>query len=86
MLGDLVGAGAEPVRRVLRDYADQRRDRTAAVQALSRDSIRLWHAAGDAASARNTALSAMTPEQLHDAVAWMHAARQRGRRPSEHVR
>lgn len=86
VLGDLVGAGAEPVRRALREYADQRQDRTAAVQAVSRDSIRLWHAAGDAAAARNTALSAMTPEQLHDAVAWMHAARQRGRRPSEHVR
>ncbi|MGW8642484.1 FAD-dependent monooxygenase [Micromonospora chalcea] len=86
VLGDLLGDGAEPVPEVLRRYVAQRRERTAAVQAVSRDSIRLWHAAGDAATARNRALAAMTPQELHTAVAWMHAARVRGERPSEAVR
>jgi salicylate hydroxylase len=45
------------------------------VQNVSRDSIRLWHPAGDAAKARNEMLAAMSPSQLHDHVAWMHGAR-----------
>ncbi|MFF0153650.1 FAD-dependent monooxygenase [Micromonospora sp. NPDC005203] len=85
VLGDLLGHGVEPVRQVLLRYAAARRERTSAVQGISRDSIRLWHAAGDAASARNRALAAMAPEHLHDRVAWMHGVRVAARRPSEAV-
>ena len=82
VLGDLLGDGAEPVPEVLRRYTGQRRDRTSAVQEVSRDSIRLWHAGGAAARHRNRILGAMTERDLHDAVAWMHAPRVRGRQPS----
>ncbi|MEU7799824.1 FAD-dependent monooxygenase [Micromonospora arborensis] len=82
VLGDLLGHGGEPVPDVLRRYAEQRRDRTSAVQHVSRDSIRLWHAGGDAALTRNRVLREMTDDDLHDAIAWMHAPRVRGRHPS----
>ncbi|MEV6851353.1 FAD-dependent monooxygenase [Actinoplanes sp. NPDC051411] len=86
LLGDAPGDGAGWVPRLLERYADHRRERTAAVQRVSRDSIRLWHAAGAAATARNRTLGAMAPDDLYDAVAWMHAARVRGPRPSRAAR
>ncbi|MER7282798.1 FAD-dependent monooxygenase [Dactylosporangium sp. NPDC000244] len=70
-LGGLLGDGPGG----LLEYQRRRLERTAAVQRASRDSIRLWHAAGAAAARRNAALAAMTATQLHDAVAWMHAER-----------
>ncbi|WP_019854413.1 FAD-dependent monooxygenase [Actinopolyspora mortivallis] len=57
-------------------YNALRRQRCAAVQRLARDSTRLWHPAGAAATARNEALAAMSATELHDYVAWMHGARQ----------
>jgi 2-polyprenyl-6-methoxyphenol hydroxylase-like FAD-dependent oxidoreductase len=86
VLGDLLADGTEPMARVLDRYNHQRRERTAAIQHVSRDSTRLWHAAGPAAAARNRALGAMTADQLHDEVAWMHAARVRGEQRSEATR
>jgi hypothetical protein len=52
-----------------------RRGRTARIQRLARESIRLWHPAGEQALARNRALSSMSATDLHDYVAWMHDAR-----------
>ena len=86
VLGDLLGAGTEPVPQVLDRYNAQRRERTAAIQHVSRESTRLWHAAGPAATARNQKLAAMTAEQLYDEVAWMHAVRARGEQRSEALR
>ena len=71
LLGGLLHRGPDG----LREYQDRRRERTAAIQHVSRDSIRLWHPAGDAARARNAALGALSADELHDAVAWMHAGR-----------
>ncbi|MFF8829506.1 FAD-dependent oxidoreductase [Streptomyces sp. NPDC015131] len=72
LLGDLLDGppGRLPAR--LRAYNEQRRERTAAVQLASRESIRLWHARGVAAKTRNALLSAMSATDLHDRVAWMH--------------
>ncbi|MFI0740334.1 FAD-dependent monooxygenase [Streptomyces sp. NPDC021100] len=53
-------------------YAAARRDRTARVHRLARDSVALWHAAGAAAAARNAALAAMSASDLYDYVSWLH--------------
>lgn len=71
-LGDLLDCGPADLPQRLDKFAADRRDRTAAIQRLSRDSIRLWHAAGPAAATRNRHLAAMTPTDLHDYVAWLH--------------
>ncbi len=77
LLGDALAgaAGAADVAGALAGYAATRRERTARVQRLSWDSTRLWHAAGAAATARNAALAAMSADDLHDYVAWLHGAR-----------
>jgi 3-hydroxybenzoate 6-monooxygenase len=54
-------------------FAAARRGRTADLQRLSRASIALWHAAGEDAGRRNTALAALSAVELADEVAWMHA-------------
>ncbi|MER7003712.1 FAD-dependent monooxygenase [Dactylosporangium sp. NPDC000555] len=71
LLAELVDRG--PAGLV--EYQERRRDRTAAIQRISRESIRLWHPEGAAAQARNRMLAAMTAERLHDEVAWMHEER-----------
>jgi salicylate hydroxylase len=78
LLGDLLDAGAEAVPGQLAAYNARRRDRTARITHLARDSTRLWHPAGEAARARNAMLSALTETELHDRVAWMHGAREFG--------
>ncbi|MCX3061821.1 FAD-dependent monooxygenase [Streptomyces beihaiensis] len=75
VLGGLVDCAADELPQRFEKYAAQRRERTARIQLLARESTRLWHAAGSAATARDAALSAMTPDELHDYVAWMHGAR-----------
>jgi salicylate hydroxylase len=76
LLGGLLdGAAASELPQLLEKYAAERRDRTARVTLAARESIRLWHPAGAAAEARNAMLRALTADQLHDAVAWMHGAR-----------
>jgi 2-polyprenyl-6-methoxyphenol hydroxylase-like FAD-dependent oxidoreductase len=77
-LGALLAPGDDAVAQRLETYTAQRRDRTAAVQRLSRDSIRLWHPAGPAAAERNRLLSRMTVPQLHDSEACMHGVRDFG--------
>ncbi|MGK5638860.1 FAD-dependent monooxygenase [Streptomyces sp. URMC 126] len=60
----------------LAGYAAARRDRTARVHRLARDSIALWHAAGPAATARNAALARMSASDLYDYVSWLHGPRE----------
>ncbi|MER7493641.1 FAD-dependent oxidoreductase [Streptomyces pharetrae] len=79
VLGDLLDCGAEELPQRFEKYTAERQERTARIQLLARESIRLWHAAGSTATARNAALKAMSPEQLHDHVAWMHGERVGGR-------
>ena len=75
VLGDLLDCSAAELPQRFEKYNAQRQERTAQVQRLARDSIALWHAAGDRAVARNAALSAMSATDLHDYVEWMHGAR-----------
>ncbi|MGH3915695.1 MAG: FAD-dependent monooxygenase [Pseudonocardiaceae bacterium] len=56
-------------------YARLRADRTARIQLLARASTRLWHPGQGQARTRNALLSAMSPDELHDYVAWMHGVR-----------
>ncbi|GLY32337.1 putative monooxygenase [Kineosporia sp. NBRC 101731] len=64
--------GPEPLRTALRRYAEGRKRRTAAITRAARRSTELWHAAGEAATARNDLLARMSVQELHDGVAWMH--------------
>lgn len=79
LLGDLLDGGDDAVAERLRKYNAERRERTAAITRLARDSTRLWHPAGAAAAERNAALSRLSPTELHDYVAWMHGPREFGR-------
>jgi salicylate hydroxylase len=67
--------GGSATAAQLRAYAEERRDRTAAVQLVSRRSTALWHPAGDAAIARNELLAGLTQHDLRNHVAWMHGMR-----------
>ncbi|MFE6841978.1 FAD-dependent oxidoreductase [Streptomyces sp. NPDC057686] len=75
ILGDLLDCGAGELPARFEKFNAERRERTARIQLLARESIKLWHTSGAAASARNDQLSSYTPEELHDYVAWMHGAR-----------
>ncbi|GGZ97915.1 FAD-dependent oxidoreductase [Streptomyces echinoruber] len=78
-LGDLLqDACADDVAQRLEKYNADRRERTAAIQLAARESVRLWHPAGAEARARNAMLRALTADDLHDHVAWMHGARDFG--------
>ncbi|HST48994.1 FAD-dependent oxidoreductase [Jatrophihabitans sp.] len=72
VLGRLLDCSAAGLPERLVRYNAQRRHRTARIQLAARESIRLWHAAGPAARARNAVLSAMSERELHDYIAWMH--------------
>ncbi|WP_203722037.1 FAD-dependent monooxygenase [Streptomyces coelicoflavus] len=71
-LGDLLDCGTDDVARRFDTYNTGRRVRTSRIQLLARESIALWHAAADAATARNARLAAFSEDELHDYVAWMH--------------
>jgi salicylate hydroxylase len=75
LLGELLDGVAEDPGQRFEKYHAARRERTARIQLLSRESIRLWHPAGAAATARNAALSAMSTQDFHDELAWLHGAR-----------
>ncbi|MFI1206212.1 FAD-dependent monooxygenase [Streptomyces sp. NPDC020802] len=75
VLGDLLNCPAEHFGAALRRFTAARRTRTARVHGLARDSIGLWHARGETATARNKVLSAMSETGLHDYVAWLHGTR-----------
>jgi salicylate hydroxylase len=68
----LAGVLGDSAPQQLATYNEIRRQRTAAIQRISRDSIRLWHPAGEAARERNRALAALSAADLHEHVAWMH--------------
>jgi 3-hydroxybenzoate 6-monooxygenase len=78
LLGDLLDCTAAELGQRFEKYNATRRERTARIQEISRESIRLWHPAGAAAKARNAALSAMTPEDFHNELSWMHGERDFG--------
>lgn len=78
-LEDAVALGAElaggtpgSVAVDLLRYENRRRARTAAVTLAARDSIALWHARGAAANVRSRVLSAMSPADFYDQLAWLH--------------
>ncbi len=74
VLGRLLECPTADLPERLTRYNAQRRQRTARIQHVARESIRLWHASGPAAEARNAALSAMSDDELHNHIAWMHAS------------
>ncbi|MDT0447168.1 FAD-dependent monooxygenase [Streptomyces johnsoniae] len=78
LLGDLLDGCTDAFAERFEKYHAERRDRTARITHLARESTRLWHPAGAAAEARNAMLSSMSPGQLHDYVAWMHGMRDFG--------
>ncbi|MEU7553458.1 FAD-dependent oxidoreductase [Streptomyces sp. NPDC044571] len=75
ILGDLLDCSTGELPQRFEKFNADRRERTGRIQLLARESIKLWHTSGAAATDRNAALSALTPDQLHDYVAWMHGAR-----------
>ncbi|MGK7235802.1 FAD-dependent monooxygenase [Streptomyces hygroscopicus] len=75
VLGELLDCSAAQFGARLRRYNTARRERTARVHQLARDSIGLWHARDTVATARNKALAAMSATDLYDYVAWLHGAR-----------
>lgn len=78
LLGDLLDCAADDLGQRFEKYNAARRERTARIQVLSRESIRLWHPAGAAAAARNAALSGMSTQDLHDELAWLHGVQDFG--------
>lgn len=78
LLGNDVDEYPDLIADRLAEYNAQRRERTARITHLARESIRLWHPAGDAAGARNEMLSGMSATELHDHVAWMHGTQDFG--------
>ncbi|MEW2435974.1 FAD-dependent monooxygenase [Streptomyces caniferus] len=74
VLGALLNCPAAQFGSQLRRYNAARRERTARVHQLARDSIGLWHARDAVATARNEALAAMSAADLYDYVAWLHGA------------
>ncbi|MBV9844201.1 MAG: FAD-dependent monooxygenase [Kutzneria sp.] len=75
LLSDLLDCGPSEFPQRFEKYNAQRRERTARIALIARESIRLWHPAGAKAQARNQMLSSLSATELHDEVAWMHGAR-----------
>lgn len=78
LLGELLDCSSGELGARFKAYNAARRDRTARLQEVSVESIRLWHPSGAAAAARNAMLSAMSTRDFHDQLAWMHGERQFG--------
>ncbi|MFJ8435159.1 FAD-dependent monooxygenase [Kitasatospora sp. NPDC094019] len=74
LLGELMVETTE-LPETLARFASERQARTAAVQRAARESIRLWHPAGEAARNRNRLLGALSEGELHERVAWMHGVK-----------
>lgn len=72
LLGRLLRCSSDHFAQRFQEYNAERRQRTARIQLAARESTRLWHPHGAEAEARNAMLAAMSAEQLHDHVAWMH--------------
>ncbi|MFL6119690.1 FAD-dependent oxidoreductase [Actinophytocola sp.] len=78
LLGELLDCAAAELGQRFEKYNAARRERTARIQRISLESIKLWHPAGAAAAARNAALAAMSTADFHDELAWMHGVREFG--------
>ncbi|MBB1256465.1 3-hydroxybenzoate 6-monooxygenase [Streptomyces alkaliterrae] len=73
---ELDGASADGVPSGLRRYNTRRHRRTARAQLLAREmGVRLYHASGRAARARDTLLRTLSEDDLHHQVAWLHGDR-----------
>jgi salicylate hydroxylase len=75
VLGDRLAANPGDITRAFAEYTAARRERTAAMQRISLDSIRLWHARGTRARARNAGLASLSAQDMFDEIAWMHGYR-----------
>ncbi|MEE1828090.1 FAD-dependent monooxygenase [Streptomyces sp. BE20] len=74
LLGELMVQTTE-LTDTLERFAAERHARTAAIQRAARESVRLWHPAGEDATARNKLLGGLSEDELHEHVAWMHDIR-----------
>ncbi|GAA4859494.1 3-hydroxybenzoate 6-monooxygenase [Kitasatospora terrestris] len=83
LLGDLLDCTADAFPQRFEKYNAERRERTGRVQLTARDSIRLWHPAGEDAERRNALLRSLSESDLHDQVAWMHGVRAFGAADNE---
>ncbi|MGW5259486.1 FAD-dependent monooxygenase [Microbispora sp. NPDC004025] len=76
LLGELLDCGADEFPQRFEKYNALRRARTAAAQIVAREMGRvLYHPAGPGALARNRMLAALSEDELHDKVSWLHGAR-----------
>ncbi|GAA1551262.1 MULTISPECIES: FAD-dependent oxidoreductase [Streptomyces] len=75
VLGDLLDCGTDELPQRFEKFNAERRERTGRIQLLARESIKLWHTSGAAASDRNAVLAGFSRDELHDYVAWMHGHR-----------
>ncbi|MEK8144672.1 FAD-dependent monooxygenase [Streptomyces sp. M10(2022)] len=77
VIGPLLDCGADAMPQRLEKYGALRRERTARVQLVARElARRLHHLEGAAArTRRNGMLSAMSVDDLHGEVAWLHGPR-----------
>ncbi|MEU6223073.1 3-hydroxybenzoate 6-monooxygenase [Streptomyces sp. NPDC047042] len=79
LVGRLLAGAAEETGDTaarLEKYNAERYERTARAQRVARAmGEELYHPADAAATARNTMLSSLTPDDLYDKVRWLHGAR-----------
>ncbi|MBT2447656.1 3-hydroxybenzoate 6-monooxygenase [Streptomyces sp. ISL-43] len=74
--GVLAHTTGDDVARRLAEYNAVRRERTARVQLVAREmGTRLYHPAGESASARDAMLRSLTEDDLYDKVSWLHGHR-----------
>jgi salicylate hydroxylase len=78
VLGELLDCTSAELGQRFEKYNAARRERTARMQRVSLESIKLWHPAGATAEARNALLAGMSTTDLHDELAWMHGVREFG--------
>ncbi|MGW5674914.1 FAD-dependent oxidoreductase [Streptomyces sp. NPDC003860] len=83
LLGELIGradgangAAGDPIPLRLAAYGALRRTRAARAQLVAREMGRqVYHPSGVAAKERNAALSALSVDELHEKVEWLHGDR-----------
>ncbi|MFJ9644291.1 FAD-dependent monooxygenase [Streptomyces sp. NPDC004244] len=74
-LGDLLDCDTDEFPQRFEKFNAERTERTGRIQLLARESIKLWHTSGAAATDRNAVLRSFSRDELHDYVAWMHGFR-----------
>ncbi|ELS53343.1 3-hydroxybenzoate 6-monooxygenase [Streptomyces viridochromogenes] len=73
VLGELIGTEPADFAQRFEKFNAERRERTAATQLLAREmGRRLYHPAGEAATARNAMLRSLSEEDLYEKVQWLH--------------